>query len=216
MALLWVTASFLKQAWTEQCDCLFQILSSPLSRREHGYDAVVLLALLVNYRKYEVGVLGDRNITSLYLINLEWPLDYEGSAHCSIRASAWSCRSFARQPCYDPCVCLWCMCIIKCVWYSYSLFHASMKETTEGICISFVEIVWGRSFWKSCCAKPRLPLCVCMSVWLYIISKVKWAVSHPGLQTEFVIQNLTSWLKEHRSPEEMVKLWPKNELKHHS
>nr|XP_009914564.1 PREDICTED: UPF0668 protein C10orf76 homolog isoform X2 [Haliaeetus albicilla] len=33
--------------------CLVTILSSPLSRREHGYDAVVLLALLVNYRKYE-------------------------------------------------------------------------------------------------------------------------------------------------------------------
>lgn len=34
---------------------LLQILSHPPSRREHGYDAVVLLALLVNYRKYEVG-----------------------------------------------------------------------------------------------------------------------------------------------------------------
>uniref|UniRef100_A0A8C5L3Q6 Armadillo-like helical domain containing 3 n=1 Tax=Jaculus jaculus TaxID=51337 RepID=A0A8C5L3Q6_JACJA len=32
---------------------LLQILSHPPSRREHGYDAVVLLALLVNYRKYE-------------------------------------------------------------------------------------------------------------------------------------------------------------------
>lgn len=72
-----VTASFLKQACTEQCDYLFQILSSPLSRREHGYDAVVLLALLVNYRKYEVGILLDnRNIASLYFVNLHWPLDY--------------------------------------------------------------------------------------------------------------------------------------------
>lgn len=51
---------------------LFQILSSPLSRREHGYDAVVLLALLVNYRKYEVSILlGSRNISLLLHTVLE-------------------------------------------------------------------------------------------------------------------------------------------------
>lgn len=54
--------------------------------------------------------------------------------------------------------------------------------------------------------QTRVFASVCMTVWLYMISKVKRAVGHLGLQTEFVIQNLTSRLKEHRSPEEIVKL----------
>ena len=32
-----------------------QVLSNPESRELHGYDSVVVLTLLINYRKYEVG-----------------------------------------------------------------------------------------------------------------------------------------------------------------
>ncbi|GAB1302484.1 Armadillo-like helical domain-containing protein 3 [Apodemus speciosus] len=37
----------------DKAELCMKILSHPPSRREHGHDAVVLLALLVNYRKYE-------------------------------------------------------------------------------------------------------------------------------------------------------------------
>lgn len=45
---------------------MLQILSHPPSRREHGYDAVVLLALLVNYRKYEVSGPLNGHLKSFY------------------------------------------------------------------------------------------------------------------------------------------------------
>ncbi|KAJ8025947.1 Armadillo-like helical domain-containing protein 3 [Holothuria leucospilota] len=34
-------------------ESLITILSNPVSRQEHGYEAILLLAILVNYRKYE-------------------------------------------------------------------------------------------------------------------------------------------------------------------
>lgn len=36
---------------------LIQVLSNPESRELHGYDSVVVLTLLINYRKYEVCIL---------------------------------------------------------------------------------------------------------------------------------------------------------------
>lgn len=136
------------------------------------------------------------------------------SAHCSIRASSWSRRSFARQPCYVPVSLMYvynqmCMILLQLLLCQH---ERNYLGNLHFLCGNSLKKV----LWKSCCCtKPHVCLCVFVSVWLYIISKGKWAVSHPGLQTEFVIQDLTSWLKEHRSPEEMVKLWPKNELKHH-
>lgn len=46
--------TFLSSMVISVLSTLSQILSDVSSRGQHGYDAVVLLALLVNYRKYEV------------------------------------------------------------------------------------------------------------------------------------------------------------------
>ena len=37
-------------------EAVMTLLSGPLSREAHGYDATVVLTLLLNYRKYEVSV----------------------------------------------------------------------------------------------------------------------------------------------------------------
>lgn len=54
ITLLFDLVHFFTSMFISVLATLPQILSDVSSRGQHGYDAVVLLALLVNYRKYEV------------------------------------------------------------------------------------------------------------------------------------------------------------------
>jgi hypothetical protein len=72
-----------------------QLLNEPANRAQHGHDAVLLLTLLVNYRKHES--------TNPYIVKLSI-LDDE------LALNGYGQVVIYNQPCIYKCVCV-CVCV---------------------------------------------------------------------------------------------------------